>query len=185
MFMINDILLSDDVLSEYFACDINQCKGACCANGDAGAPVKQSEIEQIQAEITKIKVYLTQESKEFIQANNFSYEDESIFRIKSLANNQCVFAIIENGIYKCGIEKAHSENNSTLKKPISCALYPIRITEYPEFTAVNLHRWKICEAAFCTGKDQKIKAHEFCKESLIKYFGESFYEKLEQLEESR
>lgn len=185
MIQIEDKLISEDLFSEEFVCNLNKCKGACCIEGDAGAPLEQSEIKILDDIYPKIKSYLRPEGIKAIEEQGTSVEDfEGDLVTPLIDNRDCAYVIFdENGITKCGIEKAYEEGVIDWQKPISCHLYPIRITEYSTFTAFNYHEWKICSDACALGKELKVPVYKFLKTPLIRKYGEGFYQTLTEAAE--
>lgn len=180
MIQIEDKLISEDLFSEEFVCNLNKCKGACCIEGDAGAPLEQSEVKILEDIYPKIKSYLRPEGIKAIEEQGTSVEDfEGDLVTPLIDNRDCAYVIFdENGITKCGIEKAYEEGAIDWQKPISCHLYPIRITKYSTFTAFNYHEWKICSDACALGKELKVPVYKFLKTPLIRKYGEGFYQTL-------
>ncbi|AQY22463.1 DUF3109 family protein [Riemerella anatipestifer] len=185
MIQIEDKLISEDLFLEEFVCNLNKCKGACCIEGDAGAPLEQSEIKILDDIYPKIKSYLRPEGIKAIEEQGTSVEDfEGDLVTPLIDNRDCAYVIFdENGITKCGIEKAYEEGAIDWQKPISCHLYPIRITEYSTFTAFNYHEWKICSDACAFGKELKVPVYKFLKTPLIRKYGEGFYQTLTEAAE--
>lgn len=183
MIVIQDVLISDEILKEFFACQLQSCKGACCIEGDYGAPLSPLEKNEITQNKVSITPYLTEESKHFLaQAPGFEYrEKENLWVTSCHEDGACVFMYKnELGIAFCGIEKSFRDGLSTFKKPISCHLYPIRVTknEIAGFEAWNYDRWDICAAGCQHGHDEKIPLYQFLREAIIRYKGEAFYEEL-------
>ncbi|SDE55804.1 DUF3109 family protein [Riemerella columbipharyngis] len=180
MIQIEDKLISEDIFSEEFVCNLSKCKGACCIEGDAGAPLEASELDILEEIFPKIKPYLRPEGVEAIEKQGTSVEDfEGDLVTPLIDNRDCAYVIFdEKGITKCGIEKAYEEGAIDWQKPISCHLYPIRVTEYTTFTAFNYHEWPICSDACELGKELKVPVYKFLKNPLIRKYGEDFYETL-------
>lgn len=180
MIQIEDKLISEDIFSEEFVCNLSKCKGACCIEGDAGAPLEASELDILEEIFPKIKPYLRPEGVEAIEKQGTSVEDfEGDLVTPLIDNRDCAYVIFdEKGITKCGIEKAYEEGVIDWQKPISCHLYPIRVTEYTTFTAFNYHEWPICSDACELGKELKVPVYKFLKNPLIRKYGEDFYETL-------
>ncbi|MBT0550597.1 DUF3109 family protein [Riemerella anatipestifer] len=185
MIQIEDKLISEGLFSEEFVCNLNKCKGACCIEGDAGAPLEQPEVKILEDIYPKIKSYLRPEGIKAIEEQGTSVEDfEGDLVTPLIDNRDCAYVIFdENGITKCGIEKAYEEGAIDWQKPISCHLYPIRITEYSTFTAFNYHEWKICSDACALGKELKVPVYKFLKTPLIRKYGEGFYQTLTEAAE--
>ena len=192
MILIDEILISDDILKEYFVCDLTSCKGACCWEGDWGAPLEESEIESLYDLMDKIEPFLPERSREFLKDNEpVTYYKELGKEGTSLhPDGACVFLTYdEMGIARCGIELAFRKGEINFKKPISCHLYPIRVSknEMTGFEAMNYDRWEICKAACTLGKKEKVPLYRFAREAIIRVYGEDFYDQLvaaaEHLEE--
>ena len=181
MIEIDNTIVSLDVIETHFFCNIMECKGACCVEGDSGAPLENSEINEIQKNIHIIEKYLPEKSKKLISELGFYYIDNDNDKVTQLhQNKECVFAYFENNIARCAIEKAFFEDKISIQKPISCHLYPIRIKQYPLFTAINYHSWDICIPARIEGKKKNSLVFKFCKDALCNKFGNEWYEKLQQ-----
>ena len=180
MIQIQDTIVSFDILEEYFVCDLSVCKGICCVEGDAGAPVDESEIACLEKVLPAIWDDLSPEAKNIIEKQGLVYRDADGEYVTSIVDGEdCVFTCYdEKGYCRCAIEKAFKEGKTDFCKPISCHLYPVRVVQYNRFRAVNYHCWKICEAAVALGKKQGVKAYQFLKEPLIRKFGEEWYEQL-------
>ncbi len=184
MIIIQDVLVSDDIVEEHFVCDLNRCKGACCWDGDYGAPVTPKEEESIKNIYPKIKDQLDPEAVRIIEEEGlFKDYNKGKFRGTNLMKNgACVFMTKnELGYAQCGFESYYDEEKSDFKKPISCHLYPIRVSENKSqgFTALNYDRWDICNAACNLGKSLKTPIYRFVKEAIIRKFGQGFYDELE------
>lgn len=181
MLQIDETVISLDILTEQFCCNLDQCLGQCCIDGDAGAPLEQEEQEEINRALPHITELLSQEAREKIQSDGIAYIDVEGDLVTSIVKGKnCVFTYFdENGTCKCALEKAFFDGKSTFRKPISCHLYPIRVKKYRSFSAVNYHRWNICQGACLNGKRQKVKLYEFLKEPLVRKFGEEWYQALQ------
>lgn len=184
MVIVQDKLVSEDVLTEQFACNLNACKGACCWEGDFGAPLDTAELHTLEHIFDEIKPFLTPEGLAVIEEEGpFVYYDEAKeYGTPLLKNGACVYLTRDKntGIAKCGIEQAYEAGKTDFLKPISCHLYPIRIKEDKKtnFEALNYDRWDICSAACEKGKQEKIAVYEFGKNALIRKYGEAFYDEL-------
>ncbi|MDR2844235.1 MAG: DUF3109 family protein, partial [Candidatus Symbiothrix sp.] len=149
MLQIFDTIISLDLLEECFLCDLSACKGICCVEGDAGAPVEASEIPQLEAVLPIIWNDLAPKAQAVIDKQGVVYRDEDGEFVTSIVKGEdCVFTCYDDkGVCKCAIEKAFREGKTGFYKPISCHLYPVRIAKYNDFMAVNYHRWQVCQAA--------------------------------------
>lgn len=181
MLSIENTLVSLDVIEERFVCDLAACKGACCVLGDFGAPLEEQELPFLEEIYEVIKPYLCQEGLQTIEKEGkyVFIEEEEKFATPLRDDGACAYAIFENGIALCGIEKAWKDGATNFQKPISCHLYPIRITRYKHFEAVNYERWNICKAACKNGNKLKIPVYRFLKDAIVRKYGENYYQALD------
>ncbi len=181
MLQIDDTIISLDLLEERFVCDLSVCKGACCVEGDEGAPVTQDEVEIIEQLLPKIWDEITPEAKAVIEKQGISYLDrEGELAISIVNGAECIFTYYdEMETCKCLLEKAFKEGKTDFYKPISCHLYPVRIKKFDSFTAVNYHRWHVCSCARKNGGKLKVPVYKFLKEPLIRQFGSEWYNQVE------
>lgn len=182
--IVQDILVSEEVLTERFLCNLDACKGACCWEGDFGAPLEAAELETLVNIYEEIKPFLLPEGIEVIEAQGVyvNYPDLKGPGTPLLENGACAYLTFEaNGIAKCGIEKAAEAGVTDFKKPISCHLYPVRVATNPEigFEALNYDVWDICSAACTAGKKAKLPVYKFVKDAIVRKYGEDFYEELD------
>ncbi len=183
MIQIDNALLSAEVFDEHFMCDLAACKGACCVQGDAGAPLEESELDVLDRIYSEVKPYLRPEGTAAIEAQGkYVKDDYDQEWVTPLVNDEeCAYAIFtDDGTALCGIEKAYRDGKVDWPKPVSCHLYPIRIKQYRTFDAVNYDRWHICSPACDCGLNEKIKVYQFAKPALVRKYGASWYEELEQ-----
>jgi hypothetical protein len=185
MIQIDDKLISEDLFSEEFVCNLAKCKGICCVEGDAGAPLDENETKILDEIYPKIKPYLRPEGIQAIEEQGTYTLDFEGDLVTPLVNNaECAYVIFdEKGYTKCAIEKAYEDGVIDWQKPISCHLYPIRITEYSNFSAINYHEWDICSDACTLGKELGVKVYQFLKKPLIRKYGEEFYQTLSEAAE--
>ncbi len=185
MIQIDDKLISEDLFSEEFVCNLAKCKGICCVEGDAGAPLDEEETHILDEIYPKIKPYLRPEGIQAIEEQGTYTLDFEGDLVTPLVNNaECAYVIFdEKGYTKCAIEKAYEDGVIDWQKPISCHLYPIRITEYSNFSAINYHEWDICSDACTLGKELGVKVYQFLKKPLIRKYGEDFYQTLSEAAE--
>lgn len=174
-------LFSSELFEEKFVCDLAACKGACCVEGDSGAPMTDEEASILEDELENIKPYLRPEGIKAIEKDGVFTIDWDSEKVTPLVNGkECAFAIFDdNGTAKCGIEKAWEEGETKFRKPISCHLYPIRVTQLKEYEALNYHRWKICEPACDCGSKLNVPIFRFLKDALIQNYGADFFAALE------
>ena len=184
MIQIDDKLISEDLFSEEFVCNLAKCKGICCVDGDAGAPLDEDETKILDEIYPKIKSYLRPEGIQAIEEQGTYTLDFEGDLVTPLVNNaECAYVIFdEKGYTKCAIEKAYEDGVIDWQKPISCHLYPIRLKTYPSFVAVNYERWSICKDACILGRKLQVPVYKFVREALIRKFGEEWYEQLEAAE---
>ena len=185
MIQIDDKLISEDLFSEEFVCNLAKCKGICCVEGDAGAPLDEDETHILDEIYPKIKPYLRPEGIQAIEEQGTYTLDFEGDLVTPLVNNaECAYVIFdEKGYTKCAIEKAYEDGVIDWQKPISCHLYPIRITEYSNFSAINYHEWDICSDACTLGKELGVQIYQFLKKPLIRKYGEEFYQTLSEAAE--
>lgn len=180
MLQIDKTIISFDILEKNFLCDLTKCRGACCIHGDSGAPLKKEEARYIEDFFPEIKKFMRKEGVATIENEGFYTIDKDGDMVTPLINNEeCAFVYFEKNIAKCAIEKAYEEKKISFKKPISCHLYPIRVTEYTNFAALNFHSWDICKDALQCGNKIKMPLYIFLKEPLIREYGEGWYKQLE------
>ncbi len=180
MIKVGDVLVSDDVRDKEFVCNLEKCKGACCVEGDFGAPLLEEELAILEEIYPRIKPYLSARGIEEIERQGtHTIDDEDDLCTPVIAGRECVYAIYDKqGILKCGIEAAYKDGVVNWKKPISCHLYPIRVTKKKDFEALNYHKWHICSPACALGKELQVPVYKFLREPLIRKYGESWYEEL-------
>lgn len=181
MLQIQHTLVSLDLVEKFFVCDLDACLGACCIEGDAGAPLAPGESERIEEVLDVVKPDLLPRAVDEIEAGGVSYTDPDGDLVTQIVDGRdCVFTCYApGGKCLCALERAQREGRIPDVKPISCRLYPVRLKEYDGFTAVNFHKWKICKPAETLGRKLGIRAYEFLKGPLIKKFGEEWYRELE------
>jgi hypothetical protein len=181
---IDNVLISEDVVEAQFVCDLHKCKGGCCEDGDAGAPLEKRELKILKDNYAKIKPYLTEHGKAVIaDQGNYVYDDEFGWVTPTIHGAMCAYGFRdENGIIKCGIEAAYNEGQLDWKKPISCHLYPIRVQKTRHYTNVNYEpRDVLCKPGCVLGKKAKVPVYQFLKEALIRKFGTAFYDTLHEV----
>lgn len=179
MIIIDNVLVSDDIRDIHFLCDLPRCLGACCVEGDAGAPLEEEEVGILQDELETIKPFMTADGLEAVEALGvFDYDASGGLVTPLNLGMECSFTFFEEGIARCAIEKAFEEGKIDFRKPVSCHLYPIRLTKVGQHIAMNYHRWHICEPGLALGKKHGLPLYRFLREPLIRRFGEVWYEKL-------
>lgn len=183
MIIIQDVLVSEDVMTAHFRCALESCRGACCWEGDFGAPIEPGEAETLAAIYKDVRPFLRMEGIQAIEQQGFSvkYNGLAVPGTPLTPDGACAFLTFdESGIAKCGIEKAWEAGKTGFQKPISCHLYPIRVTknEQVNFEALNYDVWDICSAACNAGKKEKIRVFEFVKAAIVRKYGEEFYEEM-------
>ncbi len=182
MIAIENTLISDEIVEAQFVCDLNKCKGGCCVDGDAGAPLENKELKEVDAVFAEVLPYLTKEGQQVInKVGKYIYDREFGWVTPTISNGMCAYGRIDQlGIVKCGIEQAYNDKKITWKKPISCHLFPIRIKKTKKTDLLNYEpREGLCDPACALGKKLKIPVYQFLKEPLIRKYGEEFYQALE------
>lgn len=180
MIQLGETLLSDELVEEQFVCDLKKCKGACCVEGDLGAPLDFDELDHIEEAVDLVKEYLSPEAIEVLEKEGgYLVDEDGDFSTTTINGKECAFAFYDDkNILKCSIEQAHRDGKTDFKKPISCHLYPIRVAKTSQFEALNYDRWSICAPACDLGSELKVPVYKFLKEPLIRKFGEDWYTEL-------
>ena len=184
MIALGHTLVSEDVFDKKSVCDLNACKGECCVAGDSGAPLNKNELKVLDSVYPLVKPYMNQKGIAAVEKQGTYILDGDGDYTTTLVNEgaECAFVYFDNkNIAKCAIEKAYLEGKVDWKKPISCHLYPIRITEYKEYDAVNYHNWHICKPACECGQQLNVPVFKFLKDPLTRKYGAEWYEELESV----
>jgi len=181
MIVIDKTIVSEDLLDKHFVCKLDKCKGACCVEGDSGAPLEWDETSELEKIFEKVRPFMTQEGiKSVEQYGTWLIDSEGDFVTPLIEGvRQCAYAFFENGIAKCAIERAYHEGEIDFRKPVSCHLYPVRITRHETYDAVNYNRWDICSPACANGKQLGVPVFQFVKDALIRKYGEEWFQQLE------
>ena len=182
---LGNVLVSSDIITEMFCCDLDVCKGICCVEGDAGAPVSLEEIGAIENMVDSVWDDLSASAQSVIDRQGVAYTDGEGDLVTSIVSGKdCVFTCYENGCCLCALERSYRMGRSKLVKPISCALYPIRLKEFDTgLIGINYHRWDVCKAAVEKGKALGLPIYKFLREPLIRRFGMEWYQELEEVAE--
>jgi len=182
---VGDKVISTQIFERKFVCDLNACKGACCIEGDAGAPLTLEEVDILEETFEQIKPYMREEGIAVVEKQGVFYMDQDNEPVTSLVNNaECAFVYFDDkGITKCAVEQAFLDGKTDFKKPISCHLYPIRVKQFNDFTALNYDVWNICSDACTLGEQLAVPVYKFLKEPLIRAFGTPFFKELEIISE--
>ena len=180
MIQIDRAVFSPDIFEKQFACDLSKCKGMCCVYGDSGAPLDDDEVDVLERIYPKVKPYMTPAGIEAVEKQGLFVTDFDDDKVTPLIGDSedCAFTRTDDGIVYCAIEKAFLNGETDFRKPLSCHLYPIRITKYTDFEAVNYHCWDICCDALRAGQKTGTPLYVFLKEPLIRKFGAGMYEEL-------
>jgi hypothetical protein len=184
MFQLGKTIVSEDILGKDFVCNLSACKGACCVDGDAGAPLSKEETAILESIYPQIKPFLRPEGIAAIEAQgSWAIGTEGELETPLIDNRDCAYVIYDGPTALCGIEQAYNQGVVSWKKPVSCHLYPIRVKDFTEFAAVNYDKWDICSDACELGKELQVPVYKFVKEALIRRFGIDWYTELEQVAE--
>jgi len=182
MIHLENILISDDLETVHFTCDLNRCKGACCVEGDAGAPLEEEEISLLEDYIDEIKPFMLEGGiEEITKTGVFDYDADGKYVTPLVNGKECAFVCFTEGIARCAIEQAHQEKRIPFPKPISCHLYPVRIKNLHDGEALNYHKWHICIEALENGIKLKMPLYFFLEDALIRKYGRNWYNKLVRL----
>lgn len=182
MFQIGKTIVSEEIIENDFVCNLSACKGACCVDGDAGAPLDKEEAELLKDIYPKVKPFLRKKGIEAIKNQDvFITTEEGELETPLIDETDCAYVIFdEKNTALCAIEEAYNQGEISWKKPVSCHLYPIRVRDYTEFSGVNYHKWKICDDACSLGQELQVPVYKFVKEALVRKFGIDWYEELEK-----
>ena len=177
---VGDVLVSSDIITEFFCCDLDACKGACCVEGDAGAPVKLDEIGEIEDSLDAVWGDMSAGAQAVVDRQGVAYTDRDGELVTSIVDGRdCVFTCHEDGVCLCLLEKAYRDGRSKFCKPVSCALYPIRERTLSNgLAALNYHSWSVCKAARTKGRELGLHVYEFLKGPLVRRFGQEWYDEL-------
>ena len=182
MLIIQDVIVSRDLLEKQFMCNLTACKGACCWEGDWGAPLEPEERQTLAAIYGDISSYLSPAGRTAIETQGpFAYYEEAEdYGTPLIDHGPCAYMTYgPGGVAQCGIEQAYNDGVTDFRKPVSCHLYPVRINKNEHFQALNYDRWEICSAACSLGAAQQMPVYRFVREALIRKYGTSFYEELD------
>lgn len=180
MIKVGEVLVSDEIKTVEFVCHLEKCKGACCVEGDLGAPLEADELEIVKAIQEDVRPYLTPEGQRAIEEQGpYILDEDGDYSTPTIGGKECAYSHYDaQGVLKCGIEQAYLDGRVGFRKPISCHLYPIRITKRKDFEAVNYHKWAICSAACALGKELKVPLYQFLRGPLIRKYGKAWYDEL-------
>jgi hypothetical protein len=181
MIQLEKTLISDDIFEKKFVCDLNACKGACCVEGESGAPLEEVELDILEKIYDQVKPYMRKDGVEAVEEQgHFVLDWDGEFTTPLVNGAECAYVSFDDdGTAKCAIEQAYRDGIVDWPKPISCHLYPIRITKLKDFDALNYHKWKICEPACSCGSELDVRVYKFLKQPLIRKYGEEWYAQLE------
>jgi hypothetical protein len=185
---VGSVLVSPDIFTEKFCCDLDKCKGQCCVEGDAGAPVTLDEIGGIEDSLDTVWTDMSASAQAIVDKQGVAYIDQEGDLVTSIVNGKdCVFTCYESGCCLCALERAYRAKKTDFVKPISCALYPIRVKDFNNGTVgINYNRWDVCKDAVVKGKELNLPIYKFLEGPLTRRFGAEWYKELcdvaEQLE---
>ena len=185
MIQIQDTIVSEEILERKFVCNLNACKGACCVQGDAGAPLEYEELEELENVFEAVKPYLSEKSIAALEEDLYTVDADGDYVTQLVNGKECAFVFFdEQNITKCSIEQAYIDGKTSFKKPISCHLFPVRLSKVANYTAVNYAYWDICKDACTLGEELGVKTYQFLKEPLIRRFGEEWFKELALVDEA-
>jgi hypothetical protein len=180
MIQIGEVIVSSDLFENHFHCDLGQCEGNCCVFGDSGAPLEEGEEELLELHLQSIKPYMRTEGIREVNEQGAWVVDHDGDKVTPLVNREeCAYVYFEEEIARCAIERAYEENSVPMQKPVSCHLYPIRVSKLKNAKALNYHRWSICEPARILGERKGLPVFRFLRDSIIRVYGQKFFEELE------
>ena len=182
MIQIGETIVSQVAFEHAFCCDLSKCKGACCVEGDAGAPLLPSEVPILESIQDAIRPFLRPEGLAALEAQGVAVKDHDGEWVTPLVDGrECAYVTFDQGVAKCGIEQAAAAGAVDWPKPISCHLYPIRVTKYQDFDALNVHHWKVCEPACSLGQELKLPVFRFLQGALVRAYGPAWVEEAEEV----
>lgn len=183
MLIVGNVLVSEELIDKFFCCDLARCKGECCVDGDLGAPVAPDEVAELEENYPDYKKYMTEEGVAVVEnGGTFVFNGDDSFETPLVdSNNACAFAFFEDGIAKCAIEKCFLKKEISFRKPISCYLYPIRVSRVGDYEALNYDHWSVCKTAVENGNRLRLPVYRFLKEPLIAKYGSEWYAELEEM----
>jgi len=183
MFQIGKTLVSEEIIKKDFVCNLSACKGACCIDGEAGAPVEESETSIMEDIYPKVKPFLRKEGIKAIEEQGvYIVRENGEIETPLIDGADCAYVTFDDkGTALCGIEEAYNAREIDWKKPVSCHLYPVRVEEYTSFSVINYHKWEICDDACSLGAELQVPVYKFVKQALIRKFGEDWYNELENV----
>lgn len=180
MIQIGDKIVSSELFDQHFICHLQKCEGNCCVFGDSGAPLEEEEVRILDSQIESIKPFMRADGLRQIAEQGNWVIDADGDKVTPLVNREeCAYVIFENEIAWCAIEKAYNAGSLEFQKPVSCHLYPIRVSHLKIGLALNYHRWSICEPARILGAKEHLPVFRFLKDPIIRVYGAEFYEELE------
>jgi hypothetical protein len=187
MFQLGKTIISEEILEKEFVCNLSACKGACCVDGDAGAPLEPEELKELEENLPILKKYLRKDGLNAIEKHGpYTTNEQGEHETTLVDGADCAYVIYdEKKMALCGIEEAYNQGEIKFKKPVSCHLYPIRIKQYSEFAAVNYDKWEICDDACSLGKELGVPVYKFVKQALERKFGEQWFAELDKIAKER
>ncbi|MCM4157325.1 DUF3109 family protein [Gramella sp. AN32] len=183
MFQIDKTIVSEEIIKNDFVCNLSACKGACCIDGEAGAPIEPGETKIMEEIYAEVEPFLREEGKKAIKEQGvYVITENGEIETPLIDGADCAYVVFDTrGTALCGIEEAYNAGKISFKKPVSCHLYPVRVDDYSSFSAVNYHRWHICDDACSLGAELQVPVYKFVKDALIRKFGENWYQELEKV----
>ena len=183
MFQLGKSIISEEIIESDFVCNLKACKGACCVEGEAGAPLEEEELNILEEIYPAVKPFLRPEGIEAIEAQGLYVKgSDGEWETPLVHGSECAYVMFDDkGTALCAIEEAFNQGEVNWKKPVSCHLYPVRVKQYAEFSAVNYHKWYICDDACTLGRELGVPVYKFVREALIRKFGQEWYDELEEV----
>ncbi len=179
MLIVANCIISENIADRCFCCDLAHCKGQCCVEGDSGAPLDVSEVPVLERIYPTVAQYMTEAGRRAVEQQGVAVDDNAGEPCTPLVDGrECAYVTWDGDTALCAIEKAFRDGNVDFPKPVSCHLYPIRVDDYGEFTALNYHEWDICRTAVCKGRETGQPLYKYLKEPLIRRFGQDWYDEL-------
>lgn len=186
MFVVDHVLVSDDLLDAPFTCNLGACHGACCVHGDSGAPLEPDERAELEAVLPKVRKHLRPEALDVIEREGvWEVTSDGDYATTCVNSRECVFVVYEGPVAKCAIQKAYQAGRVSFEKPISCHLFPVRIENYGEYDVLNYEQIDVCAPGRAYGCRTELQLVDFLRTPLERKYGAAWYQQLQATRQAR